>query len=65
MPKYPNIDVELVGEDGNALAIVGRVARALRRADVDAAEVDEFRREALSGDYDNVLRTAMEWVEVS
>ena len=37
MSKYPTISVNLVGENGNALAIVGRVAAALRRAGVDPA----------------------------
>lgn len=64
-PKYPDIEVQLSGEDGNAFAVMGAVTRALRRAGVPTDEVDEFRREAMSGDYDNVLRTAMRWVEVA
>lgn len=30
--KYPDVEVELCGQDGNAFAILGRVARALRQA---------------------------------
>lgn len=63
-PKYP-IEVELTGGSGNAGAIIGAVSRALRREGVPGEEVDQFRAEAMSGDYDNVLRTAMRWVEVS
>lgn len=63
-PKYPDITVELTGTDGNAYAIIGAVTRALRRAKVSQAEQDVFREEATSGDYDNVLQTAMRWVEV-
>lgn len=63
-PKYPNIKVQLTGEDGNAFSVIGRTARALRRAGVPDAEVDEFRDEAMAGDYDNVLQTAMKWVDV-
>ena len=63
-PKYPDIEVDLVGGDGNALMIVGAVSKALKRAGVSPKEVKEFRTEALSGDYDNVLQTAMRWVEV-
>lgn len=63
--KYPEIEVQLTGEDGNAFFIIGRVSRALRRANVPADEVAEFSREAMSGDYDNVLRTAMRWVSVA
>jgi len=62
--KYPDIEVQ-TGQDGNAFGIIGSVAKALRRAGVDAAEIDEFTDQAMSGDYDNVLRTALEWVTVS
>ncbi len=62
--KYPDITVQLIGEDGNAIAIVQRVTRALRRGGVSPEEVAEFRKQALSGDYDHVLNTCMEWVDV-
>ena len=62
--KY-NIEVQLVGNDGNAVAIMGRVGRALREANVEAKEIKLFYQEAMSGDYDNVIRTAMKWVVVS
>jgi hypothetical protein len=62
-PKYPNVTVQLSGEDGNAYFIIGRVIRALREAGVDNAEVREFSYEATSGDYDHLLRTVMAWVE--
>ena len=35
-PKYPEIRVQLVGQDGNAFAVIDLVQRALRRADVPA-----------------------------
>ena len=63
--KYPDVSVKLTGEDGNAFSIIGRVVQALRRAGVSAEEQDAFRKEATSGDYDNVLQTAMRWVGVS
>ena len=53
----------LVGEDGNAFAILGRVDRALQRAGYSRAARDAFLAEATSGDYDHLLRTAMDWVE--
>jgi hypothetical protein len=62
--KYPNIEVQLTGEDGNAMFIIGRVAKALRRAGVSTDEISRFSSEAMSGDYDNVLTTAMRWVDV-
>ncbi len=60
--KYPHIEVQLSGEDGNALFIIGRVRKAMRRAKLDRAEVEAFTAEATSGDYDNVLQTAMRYV---
>lgn len=61
-PKYPHITVKLVGEDGNAFSIIGRVQRALRTKGVSAEEIDAFRAEATSGDYDHLLRTV--WMTV-
>ena len=58
--KFPNIEVQLTGSDGNAFAIIGKVKRALP-SDVQA----EFMAEATSGDYNNVLATAMRWVNIS
>ena len=63
--KYPEIEVQLVGGDSNAFAIIGAVKSALRKAGVSAQQQRQFTDEAMSGDYDNVLRTAMKWVEVS
>jgi len=63
--KYPEVQVELVGQDGNAFAIMGAVSKALRRAGVDKSEIDEYLSECMSGDYDNLLRTAMRWVSVA
>ena len=64
-PLYPEIEVKLIGEDGNAHSIIGRVARAMRRDSVAATRVDEFREEAMSGNYDKVLQTAMKFVTVN
>lgn len=63
-PKYPDIHVTLVGEDGNAFAILGRVQHAMRRAHLTTEEIERFIREATSGDYDHLLRTCDEWVSV-
>jgi hypothetical protein len=60
-PKHPNITVELVGQDGNAFAILGRCKQAARAAGLEKAEIDAFIAEATSGDYDHLLQTAMRW----
>jgi len=64
MPKYPNVSVRLIGEDGNAFAILGTVMAALKRGKVPLAEAEEFMAEATSGDYDHLLDTVTTWVNV-
>ena len=64
-PKFPNVEVELVGQDGNAFAVLGAVTKAMRRAKVDQVDIDAMMKEAMSGDYDHLLQTVMETVTVS
>lgn len=63
--RHPEVHVQLSGEDGNGFAIIGRATRAMERAGVPETEIEEFRSEAMSGDYDHLLRTVMRWVETS
>lgn len=62
--RYPEIEVQLTGNDGNAFAIMGAVRKALRRANVSPDEIDEYTKQSQSGDYDNLLFVAMSWVTV-
>lgn len=62
--RYPNIHVELLGKDGNAFAVMGAVRRALKVSGVSQDEIGAYTEEAMSGDYDHLLRTSMEWVNV-
>ena len=63
-PKYPDIHVQLTGESDNAFAILGAVKKAMRKANVSEDEIKKFRDEATAGDYDELLRTCMKWVDV-
>ena len=65
MPRFPEVKVQLVGEDGNALFILGKVRAALQKAGVSKVDIEEFTEEATAGDYNDLLMTVMEWVEVS
>ena len=56
--------VKLVGEDGNAFSIMGRVKKALRRAGADKEYIDKYLSEATAGDYDHLLVVSMEYVNV-
>lgn len=63
--KYPNITVKLVGTDGNSLALMSKVKRALEKNGIGKLEVDKFLEEAFnSEDYDRLLQTFMRWVNV-
>jgi hypothetical protein len=62
-PKHPEINVPMVGEDGNAFSILGRVKRIMRRAGIED-QWDQFYAEATSGDYDQLLRTVMAWFAI-
>jgi hypothetical protein len=64
-PKYPEIHVQLSGEDGNSMFIVGRARSAARQAGLPSSELDGYSREAMSGDYDHVLQTTMKWFSTS
>ena len=62
--KYPQVKVELVGQDGNAFSILGRCQKAARKAGLTPEQIDEWRKEAMSGDYDNLLRVCVEYFNV-
>jgi hypothetical protein len=64
LPKYA-IEVQLSGEDGNAMTILSNVGRALMRNGVPKEEVNAFYAEAMSSDYDHLLLTASRWVNVA
>jgi len=63
-PKHPDITVKLVGEDGNAFAILGACRQAMRQAGLPQAEIDAFMADATSGNYDQLLQTCMRWFDV-
>lgn len=62
-PKY-DVTVQLTGEDGNAFAIMAAVKRGLQKAGASKEEITQYTMDSMSGDYDNLLRTAHKWVVV-
>lgn len=62
-PKF-DIKVKLTGKDGNAFFILGTVVSKLRKAGATPEQIKEFLDEAKSGDYNHLLRTCVEWVNV-
>jgi len=59
------LGLELVGSDGNAFAILGKAMKVMKRAGFSKEKIKEFRKEATSGDYDNLLRVCSNWFDVS
>jgi len=60
--RHPHVRVKLVGEDGNAFFILGRVSGEMKRERISEAEQKAFMDEAQSSDYNNLLRTVEQWV---
>ena len=56
--------VKLVGEDGNAFSIMGRIKQSLRRAGADKEYIDKYLNEVTSGDYDHLLVVSWEYVDI-
>ena len=50
--------VVLVGENGNAFAIMGACKRAAQRAGWTADQINDVLEEMMSGDYDHLLQVA-------
>ena len=56
--------VKLIGQDGNAFSIMGRVKKALMLAGADKEYIDKYLNAATLGDYDHLLVVSMEYVNV-
>jgi len=52
---------QLVGLDGNAFAIMGRVDHALKRAGYSKEARQQYQDDSTSGDYNHLLGVAMDW----
>jgi hypothetical protein len=57
------VRMRLVGEDGNAYAILGRFQRAAREAGWTREQIKAVMDDAKSGDYDHLLAVMIEHVE--
>jgi hypothetical protein len=64
MATITGVKVELVGQDGNAFMIMGLATKAMRRGGVKPEVIDAYKKEAMSGDYDHLLQTTMNYCEV-
>ena len=65
MKELKKAKMSLVGIDGNAFAIMGAVIRGLQRAGNSKAVIDEYKKKAMSGDYDNLICVSMDYIDDS
>lgn len=64
-PKYPDVEVKLVGEDGNIFNLVGITLDAMKKAGVSDEEIHQFKNEILATDsYSGAIWVIMCWVTV-
>lgn len=56
--------LKIIGEDGNAFAIMGKAQRVARIAGWSKEKIDKYMAEAKSGDYNNLLRVTMDYFDV-
>ena len=63
MADTTKLKLKLIGEDGNAFAILGRATKALKEAGQEE-RVEQFMGQATSGDYSHLLRVVMECFDV-
>jgi hypothetical protein len=62
-PLYPDVKVQLTGSDGNAFMVIGLVSKAMRKSGLPQKAVDDFKKEAMSSDYNNLLAICMKYVD--
>ncbi len=63
--KYPQITVQLVGQDGNVFNLIGIIRRAMRREGLDAKAVSDFTEEVMNQkSYTDALGVMMRTVNV-
>lgn len=60
---FERVPVRLSGEDGNAHSIMARVCRALRKAGYGQETLDAYTKQAMAGDYNNLLRVTLEYAD--
>jgi hypothetical protein len=54
---------DLVGVDGNAYSVMGYVVRAMRNEHLSIEEQNNYKTQAMSGDYDNLLIESVKMID--
>jgi len=56
--------VKLIGSDGNAFSIISKVVLVLEEYGYSKDIIDKYRKEAISGDYNNLLNITSKYVDI-
>lgn len=56
-------EYSLVGIDGNAFSIMAYVSKAMKENRFSKEEVKNYQNEAMSGNYDNLLRVSIKMID--
>lgn len=66
MSKYPNVEVQLTGENGNIYHLLAVCREEARKAGLPKAEIDAFITEAFKQrSYAEALETCQRWFRIS
>ena len=63
--EKPTIKIYLEGEAGNAYVIMGKTCNALFNEGADEEYLNKYRDEAMSGDYENLLKITSQYVNLN
>jgi hypothetical protein len=63
--RYPNVRVKLIGENRNALNILGSVSSAMRKAGLSREQIKEYMEAAMASEQDTLMMETMKFVAVS
>lgn len=64
MASKTGLKLKLIGRDGNAMVILGAAQREMKRAGLDKEKIDEYMKDAVSGDYNHLLSVTQDWFDV-
>lgn len=53
----------LVGIDGNAYSVMGYVIQAMKREGFSKSEIDDYKADAMSDDYNHLLSVSAEMID--
>ncbi len=54
-PKYPEVTVIPIGEDGNTFYILCKVNKTIHHAKIDEVKIDTYMTEEINKDYDHLM----------